>query len=96
MFTHPPTLRSDIIHRSSIFTILLTGKPHDRYQSKPFYEEHRYDPTIFVGAAHCNFICKDFTQRPNRVQPVTLQICCCIFLMIMMIVMMILIMIMIT
>ena len=53
----------------------FTGKPNETlYKNEIFYEEHWDDPTIFVGAAHCNFICKDFTE----LTPVTLETCCCL------------------
>ena len=45
------------------------------YENETFYEEHKDDPTIFVGAAHCNFVCKDFTDPEH---PVALETCCCL------------------
>ena len=44
------------------------------YAAEPFYEEFKDAPTIFVGAAHCNYICKDLTD-PER--PVAVETCCC-------------------
>ena len=54
------------------FDTFFSGKPN---QNESFYEEYRKAPTIFVGAAHCNFICKDFTEPDN---PVPLETCCCL------------------
>ena len=59
-------------------TTFPLGKPNQaRYMkmNESFYEDHRKAPTIFVGAAHCNFICKDFTEPEN---PVPLETCCCL------------------
>ena len=53
-------------------SLFCTGKPS---KNGSFYEEHKDDPTIFVGAAHCNFVCKDFTDRDH---PVALETCCCL------------------
>ena len=56
--------------------IFPSGKPNEtRYFNESFYEDQKMAPTIFVGAAHCNFICKDFTE-PNY--PVPLETCCCL------------------
>ena len=56
--------------------IFPSGKPNRTlYINESFYEDHKMAPTIFVGAAHCNFICKDFTE-PNY--PVPLETCCCL------------------
>ena len=53
-----------------------TGKPSEKhYKNETFYEEHKDDPTIFVGAAHCNFICMDFTDPTH---PMALETCCCL------------------
>ena len=46
------------------------GKPS---ASSPHYKDHQDAPTIFVGAAHCNYICKD---KSNPDSP-GLEVCCC-------------------
>ena len=54
------------------------GKPNQtlyKNKNESFYEDHKRTPTILVGAAHCNFICKDFTEPEN---PVPLETCCCL------------------
>ena len=52
--------------------LFYSGKPK---QGTKYYEEHKDSPTIFVGAAHCNFICKDITNPEVKV-PV--ETCCCL------------------
>ena len=53
-----------------------TGKMNETlYENKTYYYAHKDDPTIFVGAAHCNFICKDFTDPQH---PLALETCCCL------------------
>ena len=55
-----------------IHQTFFSGKPKEGTE---FYEEHKNSPTIFVGAAHCNFICKDITNPEVKV-PV--ETCCCL------------------
>ena len=57
---------------SCVLFLLNTGKPNEKSE---FYEEHKDSPTIFVGAAHCNYICKDITNPEVKV-PV--ETCCCL------------------
>ena len=57
------------------FDTSFSGKPNQLYKNESFYEDHKKAPTILVGAAHCNFICKDFTYLDN---PVPLETCCCL------------------
>ena len=53
---------------------VYSGKYPPSDVADPFYEEFKDAPTIFVGAAHCNYICKDMTN-PDR--PVAVETCCC-------------------
>ena len=60
-----------------ILDLVYPGKyppPEDGEVPDPIYEEFKDAPTIFVGAAHCNYICKDMTN-PDR--PVPVETCCC-------------------
>ena len=50
------------------------GKLPPNHTDPVEYEEFKDAPTIFVGAAHCNYICKDMTDPEN---PVAVETCCC-------------------
>ena len=50
------------------------GKLPPNHTDPVEYEEFKDAPTIFVGAAHCNYICKDVADPEN---PVAVETCCC-------------------
>ena len=57
------------------YKFIILGKlPQNHTLDDEEYEEFKDRPTIFVGSAHCNYICKDMTN-PER--PVAVETCCC-------------------
>ena len=67
-------LDSYSIHASNLDKTKFLGKLPVNHTDPVEYEEFKDAPTIFVGAAHCNYICKDVTD-PEK--PVTVETCCC-------------------